>query len=327
MKLRSSGIKDWVLAVLLVSVAWTLFAQQGAVSSLYMLDKYRFNPAYAGLDASLSINGSYRTQWNGIEGNPVQQHLDAHLPLYILNGGTGISFDSESIGAEKTLVVRGSYNYVLQSQVGLFSIGGSAGYLQKTLDGRLLRAPDGDYEGSLIIHNDANLPEGLTRGGTGEFALGAWFAGEFLEVGVGVSNVLLSEIQLEGATYKGTPVYHLYGEYLLPLTSEVNLYPSLFVQSDLRQTQTEISVRAQYRGFLMLGTSLRGYSQNTFDSVNFFLGIKISEHIGIGYAYDITISSLARVSSGSHEILVRYNLNKTIGAVLPPPVIYNPRYY
>jgi hypothetical protein len=45
----------------------------------------------------------------------------------------------------------------------------------------------------------------------------------------------------------------------------------------------------------------------------------------LGYSYDLTRSSLNTVSNGSHELLLRYQLDKPVGQGQPPPIIYNPR--
>lgn len=316
----------WILMVWMLPALGGV-SQQTPLFTLHMTDKYQFNPAFAGLEGSLSISGVYRSQWNGLPGSPVQQHLDAHMPLYILNGAGGISFDSERIGAERTIRARLSYNYVYQTAYGLLSVGAAAGFLQKSLDGTILRAPEGDYEGSLIIHNDANLPEGMSNGITGDFSFGVYFAGDYLEAGVAVNNIPSGQINLDGATYKGKPVVNAYGEYLVPVTEQIDLYPSVYVQTDFNQFQSEIAARVVYGGFLTLGAGLRGYNTNSFDAVSLLLGLRVSDHVDLAYAYDITLSSLAQVSSGSHEVVIRYNLRKSIGAGLPPPVIYSPRFY
>ena len=310
--------------VLLVSVC---HAQQAPQYSLYMLNKYQFNPAYAGMDGSLSINGFYRTQWVGVPGNPVQQNVNAHMPLYMLNGAAGISFDHEKIGAEETIKGKISYNYVLETGVGFFSFGVAAGFHQKSLDGASLRAPDGDYEGSIVIHNDANLPTTKVSGVSPELAFGVYYGGESFEAGIALTEMLIGKVQMPGASYKGSPAVNLFGEYFVEGLGAIDLYPSFLVRTDLTITQVEAGVRAVYDDFLMLGAGVRGYSGTTLDAVTLLLGLKVSPNLTVAYGYDITVSELQQVSSGSHELSVNYNLNRIIGAGLPPPVIYSPRFY
>ncbi len=313
----------------LLSIFWLLpcMAQQGQQYSLQMLNRYQFNPGYAGMDASLSINGAYRTQWENLPGNPRQQHLNAHMPFYLLNGAFGISLSNESIGAEKNLSLGISYNYVYETDFGLFSLGLRGGIYQKTFDGTILRTIDGDYEGQ-IDHRDPNLPNSVVRGLVPSFDLGLYFAGDYFDFGIATTRFTTGEVNLGDAVrFKPRQEFNAFFEYFIESFDYVNLYPTLFVKSDLRETQIELLLRAVYDEFLTAGVGFRGYNKNSFDAVIIMAGLKISEQFSLAYAYDWTLSPLQSVSSGTHEIVLNYNLNKLIGTGLPPRVIYNPRFY
>ena len=106
--------RHYPLLVVLLFFCVVATAQQPQLASqysMYMLNKYAFNPAYAGLDNSLSITGVVRTQWTGLDGNPVTQNANAHLPLYILKGGFGINIENEVLGAERNTSASASYNF------------------------------------------------------------------------------------------------------------------------------------------------------------------------------------------------------------------------
>lgn len=304
------------------------FAQQAQQYSLQMLNRYEFNPAFAGMDASLSINGAYRSQWESIPGNPIQQNINAHMPFYLFNGAVGIQFANESIGAEKNIRAALSYNYVYETPVGLFSAGIRAGIFQKSLDGTLLRALDGDYGDGQINHNDPNIPNGMVRGMTPTIDLGLYFAGNFFEVGIAANQFALGEIDLDGAAIvKPRTSYNLFFEYFIESFDQLDIYPTLFMKSDLNETQIELSVRGVYNDQITAGFGFRGYNQNSIDAVILLLGLKLSDHLDIAYAFDWTLSPLQTAVSGTHELVMRYNLNQIIGAGLPPRVIYNPRFY
>ena len=295
--------------------------------SLYMLNRYQFNPAFAGMDASLSVNAAYRTQWLDLPGNPEQQNLNAHMPLYLVDGAVGVSLSNESIGAEKTVSGSISYNYVFDTEFGLFSAGLSAGFLQKSLDGRLLRTPEGEYEGATINHLDGNLPNGLERGIAPTFALGGYYAGDLFEAGVAITDIVPGSVNLnESSSYQVKPTFNFFGEYFIESLDALKVYPSVFVKSDLIQTQAEVSVRAIYDNFISGGMSLRGYNSNTLDALVIFAGLRISDNLHLHYAFDLGLSRINQVSRGTHELLLNYNLNKIIGSGLPPRVIYNPRF-
>ena len=114
--------------------------------------------------------------------------------------------------------------------------------------------------------------------------------------------------------------------YNWEVSNLLTFQPSIMAKSDLTETQLEISAIVKYDDNIFVGTAFRGYSQNTIDAAAFLAGIKLSEKITLAYSYDLTLSSYNSVSNGSHEILINYNLNKTIGAGVPPRIIHNPRF-
>jgi type IX secretion system PorP/SprF family membrane protein len=52
-----------------------------------------------------------------------------------------------------------------------------------------------------------------------------------------------------------------------------------------------------------------GYRNN--DAVSALFNFRISEQLRIGYAYDYTLSNLGRFNSGSHEIMILFNISKS----------------
>ena len=294
--------------------------------SLHMMDRYQLNPAYAGMESSLSITGNYRSQWLGIAGNPVQKYVNAHMPFYLWKGALGMSVRHESIGAQKLLNATLSYNYVFETGIGLFSAGFAAGITQQSLDGSQLRTPDGEYEGPTIIHNDPLLPTTVVHGIAPVFHAGIYYGGDHFEAGISMTEYTPGNVKLEEVEIQDRAVYNLFAEYFIQPDPDFGLYPSVLIVSDLTQLQTSVAVRTVYRDFLTFGAGLRGYSGNTLDAVLLFGGLRISENMQLYYAYDLSLSVLSKVTEGSHELMLRYNLNKVIGAGLPPPVIYSPRF-
>jgi len=74
------------------------YGQQQNQYTQFALNKYVFNPAYAGLDFSLSANLMYRNQWDGLDGRPTDLNLNVHLPFYLWSGALGASVDRQSFG-------------------------------------------------------------------------------------------------------------------------------------------------------------------------------------------------------------------------------------
>ena len=318
------------LLLLFFSVAQ---AQQATQYSLYMLNKYNFNPAYAGLDNSLSITGVYRKQWVDLPGSPESQNLTAHMPVYILGGGIGINIENDFIGAERTTSAQLSYNYWMPlNKTSLLSIGIGGGLVQKSLDGAELRAPEGEYDPTepIIEHNDGRLPTSMVNTIVPTVSAGIYLQTEKLDIGISANNLIESTANLDFQD-NTTDIqlkrnYFFIFAYSFEIGNTLTLHPSLFAKSDFNEHQVEISTILRYNDNIFGGASFRGYNSKSIDAVVLIAGFKLNEKVSFGYAYDLTLSDLSNVSRGSHEIILNYNLNKPIGAGVPPNIIYNPRF-
>ncbi|MCG8331731.1 MAG: type IX secretion system membrane protein PorP/SprF [Chitinophagales bacterium] len=305
-----------------------VYAQQPAQYSLFMMNKLNWNPAYAGLDHSLSATGIYRSQWQGIEGNPVTQNISVHMPLNIFSSGVGINLENDELGAERRTTGTVMYNYQMPlGRRSLLTMGIGAGYAQRTLDGAKLRTPEGNYtDASIIFHNDDILPVSQLTANTTTFSAGVYFYSERFEAGFATRHINEPTVGLNtDLSIKLDRAYFFSASANFDLVNNLSFHPSLLVKSDAIQTQTDLAALFRYNNNIMAGVSLRGYDSNSLDAIALILGFNLSENISLAYAYDFTLSSLNQVSNGSHEVMIHYNLNKQIGTGRPPKIIYNPR--
>lgn len=321
-------MKKIFTAILLFAFIWTASAQQAAQYSLYMWNKHAFNPAYAGMDNSLSITGVYRNQWMNLPGSPTTQFVNAHMPLYIAGGGIGIAVENETLGSWTQTTTALSYDYqMVVNNSGVLSLGLSAGFTQRKFDGTLARTPEGlfDDQGNYLGHSEQALPFALETGNAPAVNIGAFYQGKKLEIGISASNLLENEISLSTISFVPERTYYLYAGYTLDLGRKLQLTPSTLIKSDVYQTQMDFSLVAKYNENIFAGASFRGYDSNSTDALALLGGIKLNEKVTVGYSYDLTLSGLSNVSSGTHELLINYNLGKQIGQGKPPIIIYNPR--
>jgi len=301
------------------------FTQQATQYSLYMLNPAQFNPAYAGMEETLNFTGVFRRQWLGINGSPSQQVLNAHMPLYFLSSGVGLTFESDGLGARQYSRMNLQGNYQLPVGSGIFSIGANAGFVQLNWDGSLLRLPDGVYQDGSIQHND-NLPINSVTGSTVTFGAGLYYKSENLELGLSVNNLIEPAIQT-GTVDLGLKRHLFFNAgYRFDLTRLIDVRPALIVKSDLISIQTDFSVLFGLSEKFLLGTAIRGYDAGSLESVPLIGGWQLNDQLLLVYGYDISISPLANVNSGSHEIMLKYQLTNKIGKGKLPKVIYNPRF-
>ncbi|TXF86269.1 type IX secretion system membrane protein PorP/SprF [Neolewinella aurantiaca] len=315
-----------LLPLLFITLSPFLRGQQFAQYSMPWLDPVQFNPAYAGLDNSLSITGAYRSQWAGLEGQPVGQRVSAHLPVYFLSSGVGIEVERDQIGARQLNSFGLSYNYQLVRGASVWSVGLSARMLQLGLDGSALRTPDGNYEDSnTVIHNDDLLPVGSVDNSSVAFGAGLYYQSESFEGGLSARNLNEAVIAFPGFDYLLQREYHAYLRAKFDILRQWEVFPMIYAVSDGTQFQTTAGATFRFQENIFGGVAYRGYSGTTSDAVIVSGGLNISEKLSLAYAYDITLSNLATVQTGSHEISLKYNLRQRIGAGVPPPLIFYPR--
>lgn len=322
-------MKNFITPIL-ITCSLSLAAQQAPQYSMYMLNPYGANPAYAGLENTLIATGIYRQQWSNLKGAPVTQQVNAHLPLSVVSSGIGLKVENDAVGAHRTTQALLSYAY--HAELGrsvILSAGVSAGYLQYSLDGAKLRAPDGIYSDLNFNHNDQYLPEGKVGAGTAVFEAGLFLQAKKLEIGAAVQPVFSPLLTVSDADpLKIKPVQHylFYTSYRLEAGENLEIKPAALTKTDITETQIEISVVLQWNENIFAGASFRGFGASAKDAAVVMAGLRLNEKTTLGYSFDIPLSSLQAANRGSHELLLRYDLNKPIGAGKLPPVIYNPRF-
>lgn len=323
-------MRNYFTPILLLCCSAGLSAQQFPQYSLYMLNPYAYNPAYAGLENTLVATGVYRQQWSSLEGAPTTAHLNAHLPLFVISSGVGLKVENDVIGAHRTTQAVVSYNYQLElGRTTLVSAGFSAGYLQYALDGTKLRAPDGVYEPAGFNHNDQFLPEGKVNAGTPVFEAGIFVQLKKLQFGASTQPAFAPSLTISGAdALKIQPVQHYFftASYTFEPGDNLSIQPSMVAKTDFAETQIEISALLRWNENIFAGGSFRGFGDNNKDAAVVLAGLRLNEKTTLAYSFDIPLSPLSSANRGSHELLLRYSLNKPIGAGKLPPIIYNPRF-
>ncbi|MEZ4948734.1 MAG: PorP/SprF family type IX secretion system membrane protein [Saprospiraceae bacterium] len=300
--------------------------QQAPQYSMYMFNQLQFNPAYAGMDNSVNFTGVFRKQWVDLDGSPSQQSINAHLPLYFISSGFGLSFDNDQLGARTYSNLKIHYNYQIPvGRSGIFSLGFNGSVGQFGWDGSKLRSPDGNYNNG-INHQDNLLPTGSVNASIFDVGLGAFYKNENIQAGVSANNILNSNIVLDDVSLYNERQYFGYLQYNWAFSNSFELLPSILLKSDLNEWQAEVSAVLRYNGNIFGGVGYRGFDNSHLDGLVFIAGFNIGAQTILGYSYDLTLSPLSSANNGSHEIILNYRLKENFGKGKLPKVIYNPRF-
>ena len=284
-----------------------LSAQQDAQYTQYMYNMNILNPAYAGSKTgTLSISLLGRTQWVGVPGAPQTATVSVHSPI-TKRMGLGLSVLADKIGPINEQFVFADYSYTIP--VGYYdnlAFGVKAGV-------SLLNANLIDLE---TILDDVNFEQNIGNAQP-NFGFGAFYYSDIYYVGLSVPN-LLRTTYLEKESGIVTDVNkqsHMFltGGYVFDLSYEWQFKPSIMARATMG---SPLSIDLS-TNFLFDETYEVGASYRWDDSVSVLLNARITDNLRIGYSYDFTTTEISKFTSGSHELLILFDLLTTYDIISP----------
>jgi hypothetical protein len=125
------------------------------------------------------------------------------------------------------------------------------------------------------------------------------------------SNTIGINTNLNTTTAKEVP--HFYGMLgaVLPINENLNLMPAVLVKVVKNSPfDADLNVNLEIMRKATVGLSYRLGGDGPGESLDLLAYWQATPQVGIGAAYDITLSSLKNYSSGSIELLVQADLKK-----------------
>lgn len=279
------------------------------LSQYWAMPSY-YNPGATGNIDYIHIIGGTRIQWVGIPNAPQSFLAAADMPVKVLKKriGVGLVMQQESLGLFSNLNIGAQLSYKLKLFGGQLSLGVQLGMLNQTFKGTEVFIPeDDDYHQS----TDDAIPTQDLSGMAFDMGIGAFYTHKWFWAGISSTHVMQPTISLnteEGTSEQlyesqaGRMFYFMAGSNIQLKNTLFELQPSVFVRTDLVMVQPEATLRVRYNKFLSGGVS---YRHN--DAVILQLGAEYKNFF-VGYSYDYSTSAISKASSGSHEVLVGYNV-------------------
>lgn len=278
-------------------------AQQDPEYTHYMYNMSVVNPAYvSGTAAMLNLGGLYRTQWVGAVGAPKTFTFFGHTALSEkIEVGASLISDDIGEGAKKENNFYADFAYVLQLEgKNKLSLGLKAGFtsLQTNFNGFRFTDPATD----LAFAENINV----TKPNIGA---GAYYFTDKYYIGLSVPNLLSSKHieEKSGINAFGSEQIHTFltAGYVFQISDAFKLKPafmSRFVSG--APISVDITANVLYNDKFELGAAYR-----VNDAVSALMNINITPSLRIGYAYDYTTSNLGQFNSGTHEIMLLFDLD------------------
>jgi type IX secretion system PorP/SprF family membrane protein len=322
----------FLVAMAIVFSSIASYGQQEAQYTQFMYNKILVNPGFAGARRAPSVSALYRNQWMDYNGHP-QSYLvsfDANLGKSRIGTGLVLHRQTEGIMTRSAADVALSYD-ILHTEQSTLRIGMSATVREFQFS---LQDPEVYIKDS----KDALLTPETPKTLNANIGTGLYFDNKNYYFGVSVPNLMKRPISLKnnlGATYLGTEQQHVYvmagGFFDLFGNSDVNLKPSVmykYVKNTPFSMDANMSV--MFRKTFMAGVSYRfggkegisGLKNGNGDSIDLLTFFQATDQLGVGLAYDFTLSKLSSYTKGSFELVTRYDFIPSITRVLHNPRIF-----
>lgn len=329
-----------MVRILLIIAFWgtinALQAQQEAHYTQYMYNKNYINAGYAGARRVHSVYALYRNQWMGFNGNPHSYLLSYDGPVG-KKLGAGLQLANQELGVTKNQFGNLMMSYaILQTENATVRMG---------INGTLRRYAF-NIAGNTNIYiqdpQDASLkmsdqtPKNYFNVGTGVYVDYKNFY-----VGVSAPNLNKNLISIGVNTAAQIPAEeqrHLYlmTGGLFKIKQGLELKPSLmFKYVKNAPFSADLNLSAVVNRKFTGGVSYRyGQSGSFGDSVDLLAFFQATNKLGIGAAYDFTVSGLQKHTNGTIEALIRYDFSPSLkdqvlnkSKEVDPRRLSNPRYF
>ena len=295
------------LAIFIFMCSVNAFAQENAMYSQYMFNMLAVNPAYAGSREVLSATALYRQQWSGIDGAPKTFTFSADMPIANRKVGLGLNIFNDRIGVSNTNGVSANYAYRIHTGKGVLALGLEAGLIQYRADYSSLKiSSTGQGDPSFNQNINSTKPN---------FGAGIYYSTDRFYIGASVPTLVSYNISgLDSVVAYQKRNYFGMAGFVFRLSHNLALKPSTLVKyANGRPLQIDINTNLWIHDVLGIGVSYR-----TGDAFIGMLEIQATPNLRFGYAYDYTLTSLNRYSSGSHELMLRYEFAKPVTKVISP---------
>jgi type IX secretion system PorP/SprF family membrane protein len=294
--------------IFLVVILSPVFSQQDPLSSHYMFNTMTYNPGVAGTSGMICATALNRQQWVGFKGAPSTTifNISAPVSLFGIRSGVGLLIESDNVGFDKDINLSASYSYLMDAGPGKLGIGINLGMLNKTL------TPDWQIpsdDSHTPASGDPLIPVSKESFVAFDAGLGLYYKTDNYYAALSVTHINQPKIKYtKGLTYISRH-YYLTAGYTVQLPNpSLELLPSVFALSDGKVVQLTITSLLRYNKKVWGGVSLRAG-----DALIGMIGFELYNGVRLGYAYDFTISDMAKDSRGSHEFMVNYCFDLSLG--------------
>lgn len=285
-----------------------LNAQQQHQYTQFMYNKLAYNPAYAGIRGVPTMTAIYRNQWFKLDGAPRSALLSMHAPVFTQRVGVGGVLSHNSIGLHRDVQLTATYSYnVIAAENFNLRVGVSGSLRVLSLK---------FSEATPLVVYDPSLDNQTVNDAYANFGAGIY--GTFQEklyIGFSVPRIVRNSIGLntEPGVTTAKEARHFYGTTggIIPLGKDLNLLPAVLVKYvQNAPIDVDVTLNLEIKELVTTGLAYRAGGDGKVESLDLLAYWQVNPRIGVGAAYDITLSNLRSASGGTFELLLYADLVK-----------------
>ena len=302
-------VKFNIIAFILFS-SWMGVAQQLPQFTQYMYNTIAINPAYAGSRETLSVVGLHRSQWVGLEGGPTTQTLSVHTPLRNEKIGLGLSFINDELGFQNFSYLYGDFSYTIRvGENSQLAFGIKAGFTSFSLDADFRQAEMNDQV--IFGFEDRWKPN---------IGSGLYLHSDKWYVGLSAPRMLNTDYTGDEEFESLERIsYYFTGGYVFDLGETTKFKPAMLLKAtNGAPLSFDLTANFLFYEKFWVGASYR--INELAQAVGGIADFQVSKQLRVGYAYEYPLSELSQYTSGTHEVLLMFEIFKS-------KRIKSPRYF
>jgi type IX secretion system PorP/SprF family membrane protein len=279
------------------------------ITDQYVLNPLTINPAMAGNRGALNLAAFYRRQWAGIAGTPETMTFTADAPFFDNKVGAGLIIINDKVGVTKETQLITNYSYKIDFSTGSLSLGLGAGVIVTNTAWSDLVVLDPGDELYLVDSPVFVVPA---------FSFGSYYTYKDFFAGFSIPKFLSYTFDYDKNKYKmdidpSQYTYMLYTGYMFKVAPKVKILPStLLSYSQDQKLLYDINAYVNFLDRFWAGASYRNSR-----SIAALFQFHINDQFRIAYTYNFDTGNIQTYSSGSHEIMLRYEFKYKVDVVNP----------
>jgi type IX secretion system PorP/SprF family membrane protein len=293
------------------------------LTQIYAMPTY-LNPAFAGANVCARFTLSYRDQWKGFDGGYKTRMagFDHSIGTSMWGIGALVAQDEAGLGGLKTTLVQPALSYEVKfDRESSLRLAIQPGIGMKSIDYSKLTFGDQIYRGGNVSTVE-DIPTSRTYF---DFGMGGIYSYKNYWGGAAVFHLNRPNESLYNSFSGRLPVrYSFHGGARFDLSpDERDMFQKKYITAVMHYhgqakfdqvdlgfyfSKSVFTIGFWYRGIPGLKSYQPGYQNH--DALAILLGLQLKK-FRIGYSYDNTISYLAGISRGAHEISLSFQLCTT----------------